>query len=152
MKNQRGLSAVITTLIIIGLVLVAIGIVWYVVSAIIEGTAEDVDYASRCLGISVEPTYLNCVNTVTPFDCTVKIQRSSTSKADPVDGVEIILYDEDDETLETFSRGDVLPGQVVTINEPFGELVSKAEKVSVRVYFLDSSDNKHYCSNVNTYP
>ena len=46
-KNKRGISGVITMLIIIALVLVAVGLVWYVVNNILEqGQAESEQAAS----------------------------------------------------------------------------------------------------------
>jgi len=41
--KKRGLSAVVTTLLIILLVFVAVGIVWVVVRNVIEGGLEDVN-------------------------------------------------------------------------------------------------------------
>lgn len=45
-KNKRGISGVITMLIIIALVLVAIGVVWYVIQNILEQGQEETEQAS----------------------------------------------------------------------------------------------------------
>ena len=43
MESKRGLSGIITTLIIIALALVAVGIVWYVVSNVLETSKTEVE-------------------------------------------------------------------------------------------------------------
>ena len=52
-RNKRGLSTVVTSLIIILLVLVAIGIIWVVVRGMITTSSGQIDIKSRCLEIDV---------------------------------------------------------------------------------------------------
>jgi hypothetical protein len=54
LNNKKGLSAVITTLIIILLVIVAVGIVWVVVKGVIDETVEGISLDSINSGLEVE--------------------------------------------------------------------------------------------------
>ena len=54
-KNKRGMSAIITTLIIIALALVAIGIIWFVIQNVLSSTKSEVtqgteDLFGTCVG------------------------------------------------------------------------------------------------------
>jgi len=45
-KNTKGLSGIVTTMIIIGIALAAVGIVWYVLNVVIEEQKAEVTNAS----------------------------------------------------------------------------------------------------------
>ena len=63
-RDKRGMSLIVTTLIIVVLVLVSIGIVWVVVRSIIEGGTEQIDYNTKCLEINLRATaVVNTENT-----------------------------------------------------------------------------------------
>ena len=53
-KNQKGLSAVVTTLIVILLVLVAVGIMWVVVRSLIQEGAEGVELGRFTLDLEIK--------------------------------------------------------------------------------------------------
>ncbi len=53
-KNQKGLSAIVATLIIILLVLVAVGIVWVVVNNVIQEGAEEIDLGKFTLDLEIK--------------------------------------------------------------------------------------------------
>jgi len=90
MKNTKGLSAVVTTLIIILLVLVAIGIVWVVVKGVIDTTADQIDINKKCIGVALEVDgELSCsANTA----CTIIIKKLGGTNPD---GIKVFLYDAD---------------------------------------------------------
>lgn len=55
-NTKRGLSDIITNVLIILLVLVAVGIIWAFVRPAIQGGAQQVAGASDCLAVNVVPT------------------------------------------------------------------------------------------------
>ena len=73
MKEKKGLSTVVTTLIIILLVLVAVGIIWGVVSNLLNRSTGTIDVTTKCLDINLEvqsvaitdPALSNATYTVT---------------------------------------------------------------------------------------
>ena len=54
--DKRGLSAIIVTLILILLAIVAVGVVWVVVNNVLESGEGRVNLGSACLEVDVEPT------------------------------------------------------------------------------------------------
>ncbi len=54
MKNKKGLSEIIATLIIILLVIVAAGIIWVVVRGTVQSSADQVELGSKCLAIDLQ--------------------------------------------------------------------------------------------------
>jgi len=62
MQDKRGLSAVVATLIIILLVLVAAGIIWVVVRNIISEGAEGIELGRFTLDLSIKSAYIDGTN------------------------------------------------------------------------------------------
>ncbi len=88
MQNKRGLSAIVATLIIILLVLVAVGIVWVVVNNIIKKGAEDIELGRFILDLSIKSAYID--------DTNVKVNvRRSTGEGDLI-GVKFIFLNSTD--------------------------------------------------------
>lgn len=54
MKNKKGLSDIVATLIIILLVIVAAGIIWGVVRNVVQQGADQIEAGQRCFSISLE--------------------------------------------------------------------------------------------------
>jgi len=46
MKHKKGLSGIVTTIIIIGIALAVVGIVWYVINTVVEQQSEQVQNES----------------------------------------------------------------------------------------------------------
>ncbi|MFH1607847.1 MAG: hypothetical protein ABIA78_01815 [archaeon] len=62
MKNKRGLSTVITSLIIILLVLVAVGIVWIVIRNVIETGSEEIELGQFTLDLDIKDVSVGTEN------------------------------------------------------------------------------------------
>ncbi len=71
-NNKKGLSMIVSTLIIILLVLVAIGIIWTVVRNVIDSGVDTVDVSSKCLNLDIAIKGLDCA---TDPDCDVYFER-----------------------------------------------------------------------------
>lgn len=84
-KNQRGLSAVVTTLIIILLALVAIGIVWVVIRNIISEGVEEISFERFYFDLSIKNAYID------GQDVKVGVRRSPGG-GDLI-GIKFIFYD-----------------------------------------------------------
>ena len=75
--TKRGLSDIITNVLIILLVLVAIGIIWAFVRPAIQGGAQQISGANDCLTTTVTP--VGCVFNGTQNNATVVFQRGTGS-------------------------------------------------------------------------
>ena len=56
MENKRGLSNVVSTLLIILLVLLAVGIIWSVTRGVLESGSQQFASGARCLQVNLELT------------------------------------------------------------------------------------------------
>jgi len=137
LRDKRGLSAIVLTVIMVGLVLVAVGIVWYVVSGILTGQTEALDYDQKCLGIVFDVSVDGCDGS----NCDVTVERATASKGDAIDGMEITLTEGTASASQTLAR-DVVK-DTVEINTTMTDPVA-----NVRIYFTKEDETKHYCSNI----
>lgn len=147
-KNNKGLSTIVATLIIILLVLVAVGIIWVVVRNVIQGGVKQIDINSKCLNIEISPTKANCAVNASDGGntgvCNVTVTRSTGS--DEIGGVKLVFTNDGGESnwIETVSGniGALATKTVANINTG----ISNVSKVEVLVYFVDDSGNEQLCS------
>lgn len=152
-KDKRGLSTVVTTLIIILLVLVAVGIIWVVVRNLIETGSEDIDLGTQCTTeVDVRATAVdNCVVVNSYYRCNVSVVRESGSVE--IGGVKLVFHN---------TTSDI-SGNVVDVNGTIGLLSTKAtsqvnttltvkpDQVDVLAYFKDASGNDYICPQKRTF-
>jgi len=74
LNNKKGLSTVVTTLIIILLVLVAIGIIWVVVRGVIEQGSGQIKASTQCNQVDVRITNVPS-STCDGTSCVVTVER-----------------------------------------------------------------------------
>ena len=65
MKNKRGLSDVISTVLIVLLALAAIAIVWGFIQPALKSGGTALDYRQKCLDAEVKPTFCNSSSNTT---------------------------------------------------------------------------------------
>lgn len=141
-ENKKGLSTVVTTLIIILLVLVAIGIVWIVVRAFIETGVQTVDLTAKCLQIDLKATAVSLVSGTENYDVTLR--RGSGGSV--FNGVKFLFLDSTGATGPSSvidSLGNI--EELATITKTIDGEFDTADTVEVTPYFIDSSGNQHYC-------
>ncbi len=146
MENNKGLSAVVTTLIIILLVLVAVGIIWVVVRNVVDTGAEQIDITSRCLAVDLEAVSVNPVSGEAG-NYTVTLRRSSGG--DTISGVKLNMFNstENSGILEFGVSMDALDTTTQTVETG----VTNANKLEYTAYFTDASGNDQLCSQTGTF-
>ena len=141
-KNKKGLSAIVTTLLVILLVLVAVGIVWGVVNNVIKSGAAGIDIGAKCFGIEV------AAKSITSCDvdsCLVVIERTGSSSEEIV-GAKVVIKDSvTSETTVTDSPNDLTPLATRTVDASIIG-TTNPDTVEVTVYFEDDSGNEQLCS------
>ena len=101
--KKRGLSAIVTTLMFILLAFVAVGIIWGLVSNIVEKGAEQVDLSSKCLEIDLRITQTECDSLGV---CNVTVERKDSGEE--IAGVILKFTNSTDSSL--FSMvGNIIP-------------------------------------------
>ena len=157
-KDKRGLSTVVTTLIIILLVLIAIGIIWVVIGGVIQKGAKKTEILNRCNLIDVQATDGSfCSSSIIvagKTDCVLKIERKPGADSDPIDGIKVVFKDAtqssvvlDSDASSNFSGigtqtfGDINVLEIKTLNSS-GYLAFNPTKVETTVYLKDQGEKK----------
>jgi len=143
-QNKKGLSAIITTLLIVLLVLVAVGIVWAVVRNIITTGAEGVELGAECLYIDIQATSVICTDTDPDF-CDVTLERIGTTDTE-IAGVKMIFRDSTNVASSSIipSVGNIerLVGKTIT---GLDSTLTAPDSLEITPYFLDGSGNEQLC-------
>lgn len=143
--NKRGLSGIVTALILIVLVLVAAGIVWAIVGSITGGSEEDINYNQQCLGILINAQLDECTGTTDDYSCSVILERQSGSSGGEIDGVELVFDDGSESTVPVYSEDNIGAKKLTTIDNI--ALDSEPTSVDIRVYiYEDDGTTKYFCS------
>ena len=145
MKNKRGLSAIVATLIIILLVLVAVGIIWVVVRNLIDTGAEQIEISTKCLAVDLRAV---SVVPVSGEDYTVTLRRASGGEM--IDGVKISVFNTTDNSgvLDPVNFEDM---DVLETKSGVVTAVENADRMEYTAYFLDDSGNKVPCGQTSSY-
>jgi flagellin-like protein len=138
-SNKKGLSEVVTTLIIILLVLVAIGIVWVVVNNVLQSGSQQAEISAKCLEVSIQATAASC----TGGTCNVTYKRSAGG--DDIDGLKIILSNGADSVIQDVP-GNLAPLATKTTSGIAETLTPDPNKAEIAAYFIDASGNEQLCS------
>lgn len=140
-QNKKGLSAVVTTLIIILLTIVAIMIIWGVVKGMIDKNKTSLETSSSCLDLDLRATKVKNI-TGQPGNYSVTLTRSSGG--DTIDGAELVLSSEDNSTDVVLLEEEIAPLAIKVIVVEAG--FSNASSVRVSPYFYDEKENKQRCT------
>jgi hypothetical protein len=144
-NNKKGLSMIVTSLILILLVLVAIGIIWFVVKGIVDSGTEQISLDVKCLNVDVEATSVTNVG----LDYTVTVERKG-SNTDEIGGVMIVYKNAGGESsgpLDIAGNIKILESKTDIART----LEFTAESVDVIAYFEDGSGSQKLCSQTATY-
>jgi len=137
LKNQKGLSAVVTTLIVILLVLVAVGIMWVVVRNLVQEGAEGIELGKLTLDLEIKAAQIE------NGDVTLVVVRRNPGEGNYIgmnfifsDGTNSEIIREDtvlqelEEQTFTFTLTEVSTDDLETISvAPIFELSSGKESV-----------------------
>ena len=141
-NNKKGISGIILTIIMIGLVLVAVGIVWYVVNNVLTEQTESIDYASKCNGLIFEVNVPD-----NSGDSFTMISRAMGSKGDAIDGFQVVWSAADGTTCPDEDIAENIATSYKATQDCGG--VTDPTKAEVRIYFdTDDSENPYYCSTI----
>ena len=94
MRDKRGVSAVVTTVIILALALIAVGVVWGVIRGVIQERGESTEVSSKCIDAEVE-----IVSAIFDTDTLTVNIRNAGSKT--IDGARIAAGGDSSDTTAT---------------------------------------------------
>ena len=143
LKDVKGLSNIIVTLIMIVLVLIAAGIIWGAVQSNLESGTEQIEISSKCLKVDIKATQLLCGG-VNNDVCNVTVIRGAGG--DEFAGIKLSLTNAAGETNFIHDvSGNIAPlGRTTEPNISTG--ITNVSLVEVAPYFLDGSGKEQLCS------
>jgi len=86
MKNKRGLSEVVTTLVLVLLVIVAIGVIWMIIANFIFSKGDEINLSSIEVKMSINSIKADPSN---PNNVIIRIERSMGGN---IEGTNVILF------------------------------------------------------------
>jgi len=148
-NNKKGLSMIVSTLIIILLVLVAVGVIWVVVNNLIQEGTDTIEISQKCLDVNIQATKV--VGNGTEFNYNVTLLRAAGGEA--IAGVKLSFTDATGTSNALVDyNGNIAPLDRVTITNLDGTaLANNATKVEVTAYFEDDSGVEQLCSQSTDY-
>ncbi len=135
--NNKGLSAVVTTLIIILLSLVAIGIIWVVVNNVLEGGAETTEIGAKCLQVDIKAVNASCA----AGTCSITYTRAA--RGDAIDGIVMVLSNGTESDTEKVT-GTLDP--LATRTSSMTTTLTAPNSVEIAAYFTDASGQDQTCT------
>jgi len=142
-NDKRAMSAIVTTVIIVALALVAIGIVWAVINNILNESSGDVDFSQKCIDSIVSATSASCNST---GGCNVTLERTSGSI--DIGGVKLIFSNSTTKGSAQTIEGNIAEFGVKSVTSVG---VANATKVEVVTYFEDDAGLAKNCPGSTTY-
>jgi len=149
--KKRGLSAIVTTLIIILLVLVAVGGIWAVVSNFIDEGTETFSLSQKCLAVNLDINSAACDDDGNNWECDVTYERKVGGE--DIDGIRIVLSN----GAKSFTKdvsGNLEEFGINTENGINTEMVKTEDEpnsVQLAVYFNDPSGTPQLCSPTSSF-
>jgi hypothetical protein len=156
MKNKKGLSDIVVTLIIIVLSLVAVGVVWAVVNNLLKGGSAGVDINAKCLGLNLQITQANCSLSGVSKMCDVQVARSGTT-SDSLAGVKLVFRNitsgvSSSSAIDVPGDIPVVAGMRITYrNSTLNTTNGGIDTVEITPYFKDTSGNVQLCSQTSSF-
>lgn len=141
-NNRRGISAIVTTIILVALVLVVVGIFWGTVRNIVNTQTEKAEVSQKCIGLIYDIDSVSCDGST----CSLGISRGSGSSGDAIDGVDVVVGDGTSEATGE-RAGDIAVSATIDVSTDI-----TATEASLRIYFLDDAGEKQYCNQISSYP
>jgi len=144
MKNKRGLSDIVATLIIILLVIVAAGIIWVVVRNVVQSGADQIELGQRCLAVNIE--YVGVVETSVGsgiYNVTLARRAGGQDMA----GVKITLFNNAGDNSGIIDFPAMTELQTRTMPAVNNVSLSNATRIEWTPFFEDSAGRDMVCQN-----
>jgi hypothetical protein len=140
MKSKRGLSTIVTTLIIMLLIMVAVGIVWFVVNNLIQESTGQVSTKTKCIGVSVTP-----IKVVSYSGGVYQVTLSRNAADEEIGGVRLVFTSDEaeDNYIENVGGDIALLGKKIVNVSVEGLTPTKVEAF---VYFANEGGEPQICT------
>ena len=141
MKNKKGLSQIVTTVIIILLVIIAIGLIWTVVNNLLVNSSNKITNSQACLSVNIQASKVSHVASGTGENYTITLKRSLDGDGSAT--AKVIIYNATNNTVQLAFNGEFTPGDVKTQTIPTN--LTNGTELDVNFFVKDGSDNVIPC-------
>ena len=147
MLKKRGLSTIVTTLLIILLSIVAIAVVWVVIANVVQSGTEQIALGQKCINVN-----FNSVSVLPVFGQagSYSVTLSRGSGGDPIAGVKVTVFNADNENSDILEFGSGL-NVLETKTQTIITNIINANKFDITPYFTDSSGNEQLCPQTKSF-
>lgn len=151
-NNSKGLSAIVATLLIILLTLIAVGIIWAVIRNVVEGGSDQIELSTKCTDVQL--SLVTAIETATNGVYDITLRRGSDSQGDIGVRVNILQGTTAGGVMDwgVFGDLDALGTVTKTITTAAPTLIADADKVEFTVFFQDASGNRQLCPQSGSEP
>jgi hypothetical protein len=146
MKDKKGLSTIVTTLIIILLTLVAIGIIWAVVSNLLSKSSGTVEATTKCLDVDIRATKV-VENEADLGNYSVTLKRSASGDNNEMFAKVVLFSATTNSEVLDFNQG-LTPLETQTMI--FDTTTENATKIEVTPYYIDANNKEKLCTITTT--
>ena len=151
-SNKRGLSTVVTTLIIVLLVLVAIVIIWVVIRGIIESGGEQSDALTRCNLIDLEIVSVDTTAGCGSASCDLIVKRNPGADSKDITGIRVVLSDATGNSAVKDVNGNIaVLGTKSITGAGYEGTVTTATKVEVAAIVQNAGGEPQICALTSSY-
>ena len=144
METKKGMSAIVITVIMVALALVAVGVVWTVINNLIGGKSDEINLQLECLDIQIESTTAtNCTGTA----CNLFVERKAGGK--DIDGIKVVFNDGTISGTVLDRPGNIVP--LATVSQSWANVgVNNPIEVGITPYFIGKAGDQQLCPRTNT--
>lgn len=142
MQNKKGLSAIVATLLIILLAIIAFSIVSVVIKSTVGDSTEKISLGQKCLDIEIHSTGITKEVGTNYYN----IGFTRTNSGETIDGMKVVLTD---------SKGNIIKEDLVKEIEPLSKWKENMSfsngkdfipaKITMIPYFMKASGDLYYC-------
>jgi hypothetical protein len=148
-QNKRGLSDIVTTLVIILLSLIAIAVVWVVVNSLIKSGTKNTEILAKCSNINLDFVSVKC--NVEGNSCNVTLKKTGTTQN--ISGASLVFSNSSSSySPDPIDYSGDLPNLVPKLivetgaDSVLNSGINNPDKIQVTPYFKDTSNNQYDCS------
>ncbi|HOW37255.1 MAG TPA: hypothetical protein PLK34_03335 [Candidatus Pacearchaeota archaeon] len=151
MVNKKGMSEIVTTLIMVLLGIVIVGVIWAVVNGFVKNSTSQVELSQKCSNSELEVTYVDCNDAVGVKTCVVTVKR--VKGTDTLGGVKISLKNSVGQAVTSDLSGDIAIASTKTPASPIAygaapnAINGPITEVEAMIYFNDAGTTQYCTSN-----
>ena len=141
MENKQGMSAVVTTLIIILLVIVALGIIWVVVKNVIDSGVEQIEVSTKCTAVEIQ-----VVKIVEVDAGNYSVTLSRTGTGEEIGGIRVVLANTVNNVYSNVTEFGYALEPLRTKTQYINDTtVDEANQLEMTVYFINDLGETEIC-------